>query len=194
MGKPLSNDLRSRVVQAVASGLTRRKAAAQFGVSAASAVRWVEAVRVSGSVEPKPQGGDTRSHRIEVFSAVLLAAVAVQKDITLAELAELLLSGHGASFGASSVWRCLNRHGLSYKKQRTLPSRNDPTSQPGAAFGSGTSLTSILSTWCSSTRRALRRRWLVCVAGPCGVSGAGPPCRTDTGRPRPSPARCAWAA
>lgn len=113
MGRPLSNDLRSRVVQAVASGLTRRKAAAQFGVFAASAVRWVEAVRVSGSVEPKPQGSNTRSHRIEAFNAVLLAAVAAQREITLAELAELLLCGHGASFGASSVRRCLNRHGLS---------------------------------------------------------------------------------
>ena len=67
MGKPLSNDLRSRVVRAVAGGLTRRRAAAQFGVSAASAIRWVEAVRVSGTVEPKPQGGDTCSHRIEAF-------------------------------------------------------------------------------------------------------------------------------
>ena len=80
MGRPLSNDLRSRVVQAVASGLTRRKAAAQFGVFAASAVRWVEAVRVSGSVEPKPQGSNTRSHRIEAFNAVLLAAVAAQRE------------------------------------------------------------------------------------------------------------------
>jgi transposase len=116
MGKPLSNDLRSRVVRAVAGGLTRRKAAAQFGVSAASAIRWVEAVRVSGTVEPKPQGGDTRSHRIEAFSAVLLAAVTAQKDITLAELAELLRGELGASFSASSVRRCLKRHGLSYKK------------------------------------------------------------------------------
>ena len=73
MGKPLSNDPRSRVVQIVASGLTRRKEAAQAGVSAASAVRWVEAVRVLGSVEPKPQGVDTRSSRIELFSGVLLA-------------------------------------------------------------------------------------------------------------------------
>ena len=115
MGKPLSKALRSCVVRPVASGRTRRKAAAQFGVSAANAVRWVEAVRVSGAVEPKPHSGNARSHRIEAFSAVLLAAVVAQKDITLAELAELLLSGHGASFGARSVRRCLNRHGLSDK-------------------------------------------------------------------------------
>ena len=44
MGKPLSKILCSCVVRPVASGRTRRKAAAQFGVSAASAVRWIEAV------------------------------------------------------------------------------------------------------------------------------------------------------
>ena len=50
-----------------------------FGVSAASAVRWAEAVNMTGSVEAKPQGGDTRSHPIEAFGAVILAAVAAQK-------------------------------------------------------------------------------------------------------------------
>lgn len=41
MGKPLSIDLRSRLVSAVAGGMSRRSAAQRFGVSAASAVRWV---------------------------------------------------------------------------------------------------------------------------------------------------------
>jgi transposase len=116
MGKPLSIDLRSRLVAAVAGGLSRRSAAERFGVSAASAVRWVQAVATAGSVQAKPQGGDTRSHRIEAFSSVILAAVAAQKDISLVELADLLRTEHGASFGASTVWRCLDRHGMTFKK------------------------------------------------------------------------------
>jgi transposase len=126
MGKPLSIDLRSRLVAAVSGGMSRRRAAERFGVSAASAVRWVEAVTTTGSVEAKPQGGDTRSHRIEVFSDVILAAVAAQKDISLVELAELLRTQHGASFGASTVWRCLDRHGMTFKK-------NSARSRAGAA-------------------------------------------------------------
>ncbi|MCX7376598.1 MAG: IS630 family transposase, partial [Alphaproteobacteria bacterium] len=59
MGKPLSNDLRSSLVAAVAGGLSRRAAAERFGVSVASAVRWMQAVTTTGSVEAKPQGGDT---------------------------------------------------------------------------------------------------------------------------------------
>ena len=109
-------DLRTRLVAAVSEGMSRRGAAERFGVSAASAVRWVEAVNTTGSVEAKPQGGDTRSHRIEAFSGVILAAVAAQKDISLVELADLLRVEHGASFGASTVWRCLNRHGMTFKK------------------------------------------------------------------------------
>ena len=116
MGKLLSIDLRSRLFATVAGGASRRAAAKRFGIPAASAVRWVQAVSTAGTVEAKPQGGDTRSHRIEAFSSVILAAVAAQKDISLVELAELLRTEHGASFGASTVWRCLDRHGMTFKK------------------------------------------------------------------------------
>jgi transposase len=116
MGKPLSTDLRSRLVAAVAGGMSRRAAAERFGVSAASAVRWAQAVNTTGTVAAKPQGGDTRSHHIEAFSRVILTAVAAQKDISLVELAELLRTQHGVSFGASTVWRCLDRHGMTFKK------------------------------------------------------------------------------
>ncbi len=118
MGKPLSDDLRLRLVGAVAGGLSRRAAAARFGVSAATAVRWVHAINTTGSVRPKPQGGDTRSHRIEAFASVILAAVEARKDTTLAELAELLRLEHGAPFAKSSVWRCLDRHAITFKKNR----------------------------------------------------------------------------
>lgn len=99
MGKPLSIDLRSRLVAAVSEGMSRRGAAERFGVSAASAVRWVKAVKTTGTVAAKSQGGDTRSHRIEAFSAVILAAVAAQKDISLVELAKRLRTEHGAFSG-----------------------------------------------------------------------------------------------
>ena len=59
MVKPPGIELRSRLVAAVAGGarpaVPRR---ARFGVSAASAVRWMQAVRRRGTVEAKPQGGD----------------------------------------------------------------------------------------------------------------------------------------
>ena len=116
MGKPLSTDLRSRLVAAVSGGLSRRSAAERFGVSVASAVRWVHACHTTGSVCAKPQGGDTRSHHIEAFSGVILTAVEAQKDISLVELADLLRTKHGVSFAASTVWRFLDRHAMTFKK------------------------------------------------------------------------------
>lgn len=94
----------------------------RFGVSAASAVRWVEALNTTGTFEAKPQGGDTRSRRTGAFCGVILAAVAAQKDTSLIELAEMLRIEDGASFAASIVWRYLDCHSMTFKKQRTQPS------------------------------------------------------------------------
>ena len=116
MGKPLSVDLRSRLVAAVVSGLSRRAAAERFGVSAATAVRWVFLSKSTGAIDPKPQGGDRRSRRIEAFGPAILAAIEAQKDISLVELADMLRAHHGASFAASTVWRFLDRHTMTFKK------------------------------------------------------------------------------
>jgi transposase len=118
MAKPLSDDLRSRVIEAVEGGMSRRAAAARFGVSASSAVRWVAAWRGAGRVGAEPQGGDRRSHRIEAFGATVLAAVAAQVGIAPVELATPRRGRHGARFAPSSVWRFLDRHGGTVKTNR----------------------------------------------------------------------------
>ena len=68
MSKPLSVDLRERVVAAVEGGLSRRKAAERFGVSISSAIRWTAQVRRTGDVHPRRVGGDKRSGRIEAHA------------------------------------------------------------------------------------------------------------------------------
>ncbi|MCA6247321.1 MAG: IS630 family transposase, partial [Phenylobacterium sp.] len=77
MGHPLSCDLRDRALAAVDAGLSRRGAAARFGVSAASVIRWDQLRRQQGHARPKPQGGDKTSHRIEAHAEVILEAVRV---------------------------------------------------------------------------------------------------------------------
>ena len=63
-------------------------------------------------------GGDLRSQRIEAFAATILQAIEVQVDITLVELAALLERAHGARFAPSTLWRFLERHAMSFKKNR----------------------------------------------------------------------------
>jgi transposase len=128
MSKALSVDLRERVVRAVAAGASCRAAAARFGVSASSAIRWCTRLGETGSVMPGALGGDRRSGRIEAHAAQILALVARTPDLTLAEL-RAVLAESGVVVGMASLWRLLGRHRITRKKRpRTLPSRTAPTS------------------------------------------------------------------
>lgn len=116
MARSLSGDLRSRLVKAVKGGLSRRAAAARFGVSVATAVRWLDVWRRTGAVEARRQGGDRRSGRIEAVGPTILGALKAKVDLTLDELVELVWRRHGQRFARSTVWRFLDRHAMSVKK------------------------------------------------------------------------------
>ena len=143
MAKTLSEDLRGRVIAAVEAGSSRRAAAERFGVAVASAIRWVSAFRTTGALSAKPKGGDLRSQRIEAFRDVILGAIEVQKDVTLADLAAMLDREHGALFAPSTVHRFLVRHRITLKESRRTPAnRSAQTSQGVGRPGSTASLTS----------------------------------------------------
>jgi transposase len=119
MAKPLSEDLRVRIIRAVEEeGMSRRAAAQRFGISASSAIRIVSDWRTSGKTRAKGPGGDQRSHRIEAHHAAILGAVKAKPDLTLVEIAEMLRTELGESFAPSSVWRFFERHDISFKKNR----------------------------------------------------------------------------
>jgi transposase len=60
MTRPLSNDLRERVVSAVLGGESCRGAATRFGVAVSSVVKWSQRYRATGSVAPGKMGGHRR--------------------------------------------------------------------------------------------------------------------------------------
>ena len=128
MGKPLSVDLRTRTLDAVDEGMSRRAAARRFGVSVSSVIRWDAARRATGSFEPKPQGGDMRSRRIEERHAEVMAAFVEESDQTLDELRERL-AGLGIATSTSGLSRFFQRHGITRKKRPAMrSSRIAPTS------------------------------------------------------------------
>ena len=87
MAQYLSEDLRIRVIGAIEGGMSRNWAARRFGVSIASAVRWMdEYLPRCGRTAPKPRGGDRRSGRIEAQADLLMRAIEETPDITLMEL------------------------------------------------------------------------------------------------------------
>ncbi len=118
MAKTLSIDLRERLVSAVDGGMTRRSAAKRFGVAASTAIKWVDQWRRTGTVAPRPRGGDRRSERIEAHAEEVLALIADTSDVTLEELAGHLDEVHGLKVAQSTVWRLLDRHDMTFKKNR----------------------------------------------------------------------------
>lgn len=115
MGRqPYSDDLRSRVVGAVAAGCSRRAAAKRFAVSASSSIRWVELHAETGSVSRRQRGRKSRSP-LEPHAAWVLELVDREADLTLAEIVDRL-AARGVRTTDSSVDRFFKRHGLSFKK------------------------------------------------------------------------------
>lgn len=118
MAQYLSEDLRVRVIDAVEAGSTRRQAAARFGVSAASAVRWVQEWRETGRTAPKPRGGDRKSGRIDAHGDFLLGRIKDVPDMTLEELREQLRGERDLEVSISALWRFFDRHHVTFKKRR----------------------------------------------------------------------------
>jgi transposase len=121
-------DLRTRALAAVDEGLSRRAVAGRFGVSASSVIRWDEVRRETGSCEPKPQGGDTRSRQIEERHADVMAALAEEPDQSLEEL-QARLAARGFAISTSALSRFFQRHEITRKKRPDMrSSRIAPTS------------------------------------------------------------------
>lgn len=114
MAKPLDKDLRVRVVGAVREGISCHASAARFGVSVASAVRWCQLEKETGSVEPKPMGG-ARPSKLLAHREFLLALVKAEPDLTITEIRGRLAK-RGIVVGHATVWRFFDRENLSFKK------------------------------------------------------------------------------
>ena len=134
MAKALSNDLRVRLIGAIEKqGMSCHAAAERFGVAPSTAVKLMQHWRKTGAAEPLVQGGDRRSERIEAYSREILNLIANTRDITLAEIANHLLKAHGEQFAPSTIWRCLDRHGQTFKKN----SARERAGAPGRGRSAG---------------------------------------------------------
>src|SRR5450631_577542 len=121
----LSDDLRKRVVESVAQGgMSRNAAAKRFGVSIASAVRWLQRFGATGEISPAATGGDRRSGRIEAHRDYLLGLIRRQPDMTLLEIQERLITNCGERFSSSVIWRFFNRHGCQRRRDFAAAGRS----------------------------------------------------------------------
>jgi putative transposase len=119
MVRPLSNDLRKRVVAAVAKGESCRSVALRFGVAVSSVVKWSQRYRTTGSVAPDKMGGH-RKRVLEPHGAFIKERLRQTPHLTLHALKDEL-AARGVKVSHNAVWLFLRREGLRFKKNTARP-------------------------------------------------------------------------
>jgi putative transposase len=130
MTRPLSNDLRERVVAAVVAGASCRQAAARFEVAASSVVKLMQRYRITGSVAPGKMGGH-RKRLLLPHRDFIQQRLKETPHLSLHALkAELAACGVFVSHNA--VWQFLRREGLRFKKNAAGPRTGTRRYRPAA--------------------------------------------------------------
>ena len=119
MTRPLSDDLRKRVVAAAVSGESCRSVASRFGVAVSSVVKWSQRHRATGSVKPGKMGGH-RKPLLEPYRGFILERLRQTPHLTLHALKDELAS-RGVRVSHNTVWVFLRREGLRFKKNAVRP-------------------------------------------------------------------------
>lgn len=115
MSRGYSFDLRERAIALVEGGMSRRAAARQLMISPSSSVKWFQRFAATGSFAEKP-GKKARPSPLDAHAEWLLALIASEPDLTLAELEIRLLEERGLKTTDSSISRFFQRKGVTYKK------------------------------------------------------------------------------
>ena len=124
MARPLSNDLRERVVGRHETGESIRSVAAAFGIAASTVSKWTQRHRRTGSVAPDKFGGYRRA-LLEPHRSWIHARYEEKPELTLEGLrAELAARGIRVSHGA--VRKFMHDEGLSFKKSAFARERDRP--------------------------------------------------------------------
>ena len=129
MGRPLSQDLRQRVVAAVLEGgLSNNKAAARFGIAISTANLWVRKFKATGSLAHGKIGGHKPATLSGPHRDWLIERCRSGVDFTLRGLVAELAQVRGLKVDYVSVWRFVHAEGLTHKKRpSTRANRPAPT-------------------------------------------------------------------
>src|SRR5688572_8226165 len=104
--KPYSEDLRERVVRAVAIGTPRGDVAAMFAVSVPTITRWLRLQRTTGSLAPTPVPGPS-AVKTNALMAALPERVADRADATLEEHCSWWREVSGVAVSTATMSRAL---------------------------------------------------------------------------------------
>ena len=118
MARAYSQDLRERVLEAAAKGMSARQAAERFGVGVSTAIVWVRRSRVNGERSAQRQG-QPKGSKLDVHCSYLLELVETTSDITLKEMQVRLREEKGVAAGIGTLWRFFRGQDYTVKKNRS---------------------------------------------------------------------------
>lgn len=127
--RPLSLDLRERIVSALQSGQSRPEIAERLSISVSTVGRLAKRWREDNDLSPRPITGRPRAIS-GTEQEILQTLLAAQKDVTLESLSKALQEQTGRKVSISALQRNLIWLGYSYKKSRALPKSATPRSVP----------------------------------------------------------------
>jgi transposase len=113
--RPLSQDLRQRIIAAREQGEGTGEVSRRFGVSRKSVERFWKEYCQTGQCRPKQIGG-YRQSRLAPHDRQLQRWLESQPDLSLEELRERFLERLAVRIGATALWHRLRRLNLSHKK------------------------------------------------------------------------------
>ena len=109
-------DVDLELVAAVEGGMSRNRAAKQFGVAISTAIGWMKRVDETGSVAPGQMGGH-KPKAVSGDDAVWLSQRIKDGDFTIRGLVAEL-AGRGLKVDYHSVWDFVHAEKFSFKKKR----------------------------------------------------------------------------
>jgi transposase len=114
--KPLSADLRERILASDREGLSTGETAKRLSVGVSTVKRLRAQHAELGHLEVRPR--PAKPLRLEPYRADLERWIAEEPGLTLEELAARVKSTHRVRVGLSTVHKSLGRFGLTRKKRR----------------------------------------------------------------------------
>src|SRR5438067_2409040 len=115
-----SSDLRQKILAAVDAGMSKRQAAAVFGVSRSTIKRYAALRRDTGGIDPRPHRGSVGKLSRD-YDAVLWAQLTAHPDAILDDHCRLWQESQGMQVSVSTMCRAIRRLGWTRKKRRWVP-------------------------------------------------------------------------
>lgn len=116
MANLISRDLRTRMMRGMEAGKSAREVARQFEVAPSTASRLKHHVEATGSIEPRPHGRPKGYGKLSPYREFVIERVLQMPDITMPQLAGLLLETYGLKVDPSNISKLLCAEGFTYKK------------------------------------------------------------------------------